>query len=152
MPITVRPATADDQDRIVALVRRDRLKPTGLSWPNFVVAVDDTELVGAAQIRKHRDGSRELGSLIVVSRWRGTGVASRMVRSLLASEQGPVFTITGKVRAATFARWGFQPVDTSQAPAKIRFNYYVGAIGGGFVSLLCRCGGNRLIVLKRRPD
>lgn len=37
-------------------------------------------------------------------------------------------------------------------PVAVRFNYYVGAMRGGFVSLLCRRGGNRLIVLKRRPD
>jgi len=104
MPIAVRPAIADDQDRIVALVRSDRLKPTGISWPNFVVAVDGTDLIGAAQIRKHRDGSLELGSLVVDRRRRGRGVAVRVINMLLASEPRGVFAITGQARVAAVAR------------------------------------------------
>lgn len=151
MPIAVRPATADDQDEIVALVRSDRLKPTGLHWSNFVVAVDGTELVGAAQIRKHKDGSLELGSLVVARNRRGRGVAVRVINMLLASEPRGIFAITGQARTAAVARWGFQPVKPRQAPFAIRLNYYVGCFGGGMISLLLRRPVNRLVILQRPP-
>ena len=151
MPIAVRPATADDQDRIVALVRSDRLKPTGLSWSNFVVAVDGAELVGAAQIRKHRDGSRELGSLVVARGRRGRRVAVCVINMLLASEPSGIFAITGRARTAAVARWGFQPIEPRQAPFAIRLNYYLGYYGGGMISVLLRWRVNRLVILQRPP-
>ncbi len=151
MSIAVRPATADDQDRIVALVRSDRLKPTGLSWSNFVVAVDGAELVGAAQIRKHRDGSLELGSLVVARRRRGRGVAVRVINMLLASEPRGIFAITGQARTAAVARWGFHAIGPRQAPLAIRLNYYLGYFGGGMISLLLRRPVNRLVILQRPP-
>ena len=151
MPIAVRPATADDQHDIVALVRSDRLKPTGLDWSNFVVALDSTGLVGAAQIRKHRDGSLELRSLVVARRWRGMGVAVRIIEKLLASRQESSFAITGRHRAAASARWGFQPIVAKQAPAVIRFNYYLGYLGGGMISWLSGRPVNRLVILRRPP-
>lgn len=72
MNIHIRRATSRDQDAIVALVRSERLNPTGLDWPHFVVAADDGgRLVGAVQLRWLADGARELGSLIVLPALRG---------------------------------------------------------------------------------
>ncbi len=151
MSVEIRSATADDQEAIVSLVRSERLNPTALNWANFVVAVSNRELVGAAQIRQHKDGSRELGSLVVHRLWRGQGVASRLIETLLASEQGRVLTITGQTRAAYFARWGFRPIEKSRAPAAIRFHYNVGSIGGGLFSLFQGRSPNRLVILDRMP-
>lgn len=150
MSLTIRAATAEDQEAIVALVRSERLKPTGLNWPNFVVADDGGELVGAAQMRKHKDGSRELGSLVVRPGRRRQGIASRLIEALLTAESGRVLVITGQVRTSYFARWGFRPVDIGHAPAVIRFNYYAGAIGGRLFSLLQRRPPNPLVILDRR--
>lgn len=146
MSIIIRAATIDDQDEIVT---RERLKPLGLRWPNFVVADAAGELIGAAQIRKHNDGSRELGSLVVVPQRRGQGVAWRMVEALLAGGRGPVFSITRQARVPTFARWQFEPVETAQAPAAIKRNYYAGQIGGGLVTLLKGRAPSRLAILVR---
>lgn len=151
MSVAIRPASVNDQEAIVALVRTERLNPTGLHWPNFVVATHGHELVGAAQIRKHRDGSRELGSLVVKPQWRGQGVASGMIDALLASEPGDVLAITGLVRTAYFSRWGFRPIAKRRVPVPIRTNYYAGLIFGGLVSLLQRRTFNRLVILARTP-
>ena len=150
MSVAIRSATADDQGAIVALVRSERLNPTGIDWPHFVVAIDGNKLIGAAQIRKHKDGSRELGSLVVDRRWRGQGVAACLIETLLASEPGRVLVITGQVRTAYFARWGFRPLETSRAPAAIQFNYYMGRMAG-ILSLLRRRPLNHLIILDRMP-
>ena len=118
MSLAIRAATADDQNAIVGLVHSERLNPHGLEWPNFVVAVDGQALVGAAQIRKHKDGSRELGSLVVDRSYRRQGLASRLIDRLLAGEVGRVLVITGQLRAAYFARWGFRPITSGRAPSR----------------------------------
>jgi amino-acid N-acetyltransferase len=150
MPIEIRSATADDQESIVALVRSERLNPTGLHWKYFVVA-DAGRIVGAAQIRKHKDGSRELASLVVEPSWREKGLATRMIETLLASEHGRLFVITSEQRSAYFARWMFQAADSSRAPWPVRLNYYMGQFGGGMVSLLLRRELRRLVILDRQP-
>jgi amino-acid N-acetyltransferase len=155
MSIEIRPAAGADQDAIVALVHSERLKPFGIRWPNFVVAAHSGRLVGAAQMRRHSDGSRELGSLVVAPRWRGRGVARQMIEALVAGERRPVFTITRQVRAAAFARWDFRRIPAVQAPAAILRNYCAGQIGGGFVSLLHGRAPSRLVILARpcgHPD
>jgi amino-acid N-acetyltransferase len=108
MPIEIRPATADDQESIVALVRSERLNPTGLHWQKFVVAEDAGRIVGAAQIRKYKDGSRELASLVVEPSWREQGLATRMIETLLASEPGRLFVITSERRSAYLRAGGFR--------------------------------------------
>jgi amino-acid N-acetyltransferase len=149
MPIEIRPATADDQESIVALVRRERLNPTGLHWRNFVVAQNLGRIVGAGQIRKHKDGSRELASLVVEPSWREQGLAARLIETLLASEHGHLFVITSERRSAYFARWRFQTADRSRTPWPVRLNYYMGQFGGGMVSLLVRRELLRLVILNR---
>jgi amino-acid N-acetyltransferase len=151
MPIEIRVATANDQESIVALVKSERVNPTGLHWQNFVVAEDGGKIVGAAQIRKHKDGSRELASLVVTRSWRRQGLAARLIETLLASEQGQLFVITSDRRSAYFARWRFQAADRSRAPWPVRLNYYMGQFGGGMVSLLLRREPLRLVILDRAP-
>lgn len=151
MQIEIRAATADDREGIIALVRSERVNPTGLHWQNFVVAESDGRIVGAAQIRKHKDRSRELASLVVAQSWRRQGLAARLIETLLASEHGQLFVITSERRSAYFARWRFQPADRSRAPWPVRLNYYMGQFGGGMVSLLLRRELLRLVILNRAP-
>ena len=151
MSLAIRAATADNQNAIVGLVHGERLNPHGLDWPNFVVAVDGQALVGAAQIRKHKDGSRELSSLVVDRSYRRQGLASRLIDRLLAAEAGRVLVITGKMRAAYFARWGFQPTTSCREPTSIRTNYYLGYMIGGLHALLRRRPVNHLVILDRMP-
>ena len=92
--IGFRQATELDQPAIRALVHSERLNPIGINWPNFLVAAMGDRIVGAAQVRKHSDGSRELGSLVVAKDARGHGIASRMIDTLLAEEREPIWLIT----------------------------------------------------------
>jgi hypothetical protein len=38
VPVTIRPATAEDQGTIRRFIKDARLNPMSLNWPNFVVA------------------------------------------------------------------------------------------------------------------
>ena len=144
----VRAAGPDDQSAIRALVRSERLFPYGLGWRSFVVAEAEGGIVGAAQIRNHRDGSRELGSLVVAPAWRGQGIAEEMIRTLLAREIGPVHLITAQIRAPRFERFGFCRIRPGKAPPAIRRHYWLGQFGG--VSRLFSLRRPRSMVVMRR--
>jgi amino-acid N-acetyltransferase len=148
--IVFRRAAEQDQPAIRALVRGERLNPTGIDWPNFMVAAIAGHIVGAVQIRKHSDGSRELGSLVVAKDHRENGIASRMIDTLLANEREPVWMITSEPYAKAYARWGFQRIEPGAAPVKVRFNYRMGRLAR-VISFFRRQPMRRLVILERLP-
>ena len=105
--VAIRSAVPADQEAIRALVKGERLNPMGIDWPNFLVAVGTQGIVGAVQLRKHPDGSRELGSLVVAPEARGLGIAARLIDALVTDHDGPVQMITGAQHAAHYQRWVF---------------------------------------------
>ena len=148
--IVFRRATEQDQPAIRELVHGERLNPTGINWPNFLVAAVGGRVVGAAQVRNHTDGSRELGSLVVAREKRGQGIASRMIDALLADEREPIWMITSETHARNFVRWHFEPIEPSAAPVKVRFNYRMGRLAR-IISFLKRQPMRRLVILERLP-
>lgn len=149
--VRIRKAKAQDQPAIRNLVRGERLNPTKLNWPNFLVAAIEDRVIGAVQMRKHADGSRELGSLVVSKDARGYGIASRLIDGLLASDPGPVWMITADAWADSYSRWDFQRIEPESAPVKVRRNYRIGSLMR-FVSLLKRRPTRRLVILERLPQ
>lgn len=129
MMVCLRPATRADEPAIHALVRSERLNPTGLDWPRFTVAVgEDGSIVGAVQLRRHADGSCELGSFVVAGDARGRGIGGRLIDVLLKRTRHPVHLITASVHADHYRRWGFRPIEPQQAPRAVRFNYRMGRL------------------------
>lgn len=147
----IRKALANEQEAICTLVRSERLNPHHLHFENFAVAVRGGELIGASQIRRHRDGSRELGSVVVARGWRGHGIAAEIIGTLLKSETGTIYVITRRKHADHYAGWGFEVVPPRTAPRAIRFNYRAGSLIGTVMALLHRRPVNRLTILRRCP-
>jgi len=147
--LEIRPATADDQLAIRTLVRGEHLNPIDLDWRRFTVAIDTDGLVGAVQLRKHGEGSRELGSLVVRADARHRGIASQMIDTLLCGETARVFTITRPAFIGYYARWGFRRIEPDAAPVSIWRNYLFGRFGGGLLSLLMGRRPSKLVVLDR---
>ncbi|WP_119391518.1 GNAT family N-acetyltransferase [Taklimakanibacter lacteus] len=150
----IRRAVAADEPAIQALVRSERLNPHHLYFRNFVVAVAGNDLIGACQIRRHRDGSRELGSVVVARPWRGRGLSVKLIDRLLADEPSVIHAITRKRHADHYARWGFEPVPSHAAPSAIRRNYRIGSCIGSLMAVLQRRRINWLTILRRpqRPS
>ncbi len=117
-----------DQAAIRTLVHSERLNPHGLDWPNFMVAVIGPALVGAVQLRRHLDGSRELGSLVVRKEARRRGIASRLINALLAGTNERMLLITVEAFAARYERWGFRRIEPDAAPAASQAQYRIGSL------------------------
>lgn len=146
--VAIRSAVPADQEKIRALVKNERLNPIGIDWPNFLVAVGTQGVVGAVQLRKHPDGSRELGSLVVAPDVRGHGIAARLIDELVSRHDGPVQMITAAQHAAHYQRWGFHRLEPRRAPRSIRLNYRLGSLAS-VISVLKRRAPRRLVILHR---
>jgi amino-acid N-acetyltransferase len=149
MTISIRPATELDQEQIVRLVRAERLNPHGLHWPNFLVAESEGRIIGAVQLRPHRDGSHELGSLVVDAGCRGGDLSSRLIEQRLAGRNGRILLITNRRFADRYRRWGFNRIEPTAAPFGVWRNYCIGSMVATVVSFFRRREFKGLAVLER---
>ena len=80
---SIRPATRHDLPLIVRTIRRFDLDPERLQPEQFIIAMDGKSRAGFARIKPYR-GCFELGSVAVLEKFRERGVASRLVKCLMA--------------------------------------------------------------------
>ena len=115
--ITIRPAELSDQQAIQKLIRQAHINPTGLAWERFPVAVDDTgKVIGCGQIKPHADGSRELASIAVIPEYRQQGIASALIKELLAKSTGEIYLMCRSSLGPFYERFDFRPVEGEDMP------------------------------------
>ena len=149
MTISIRPATERDQQHIVKLVHAERLNPYGLHWLNFIVAESEGRIIGTVQLRPHRDGSHELGSLVVEAASRGHDLSSQLIEQRLAGRNGRILLITSRRFADRYRRWGFTRIAPAAAPVGVRWHYRIGSTVATIRSFLRLREFNGLAVLER---
>ena len=120
MPLIIRPASAADHATIRAIVRAAQINPIGIEWPRFLVAASGEQVVGIGQVKPHGDGSRELASIAVVPAWQGRGIASMIVRALLARETGTLHLMCVPEMSAYYTRFGFRSLERAELPPYFR--------------------------------
>jgi GNAT superfamily N-acetyltransferase len=110
----IRAACAGDQPTLRRMVWDARLNPRDLNWRRFRVVVDerDERLLAIGQVREHRDGSRELASIVTTPDARGQGLATTLIRELLAGVPGPVYLTCRPELIGFYERLGFTTADT----------------------------------------
>src|SRR5262249_30314699 len=121
--VRLRPAQAEDQELIKEMIVREaQLDPTSLHWSHFILAelADDSvpegeRVIGLGQIRPYRN-CPELGSLYVRKLYRGQGVASQIMRALLASRPAPIYLECLSYNAPFYQRFGFYQIPWYRAP------------------------------------
>ncbi len=109
--VLIRPAAESDAARIRMMVRRERLNPTGLSWPRFLVAVDEAgNAIGCGQVKPVSGGARELASLVVEPEWRNRQVGASLMRRLMAEAGPPLWLMCRSGLKEYYERFGFRVV------------------------------------------
>jgi N-acetylglutamate synthase-like GNAT family acetyltransferase len=104
----LQPASEGDSSAIKALIRAVQINPMGLHWQNFLVATDSQgQLIGCGQIKPHQDGSCELASIAVVEHWRKRGIASRIIKQLIAGHNGLLYLTCRSPLEPFYHRFGF---------------------------------------------
>ena len=148
MALTIRPAQQEDQETIVSYVRQAKINPRNLHWQNFLVAEEDHKIIGIRQVKTHTQGTREVASGFVLPEYRRQGISARLMKELLARENGPLYTMVNEKRALYYERFGFRRVDLSQLPADFLREYRIGRIVTSLMSIF-RKEKVRIVPLKR---
>ena len=144
--LTLRPAVAGDQERIVEIIRAAQINPMDLKWKNFVVAEDSAtrQVVATGQIKTHGDKSRELASIAVIPEYRGQGLARRLIEHLLAESTGALYLTCRSPLGALYEKFGFRAVGPSEMTPYFR---RLSKVAATFM-FLARAG-ETLLVMKR---
>jgi N-acetylglutamate synthase-like GNAT family acetyltransferase len=143
MPLTIRPATENDQLAIRRLIAEVNLPRMNLQWPNFVVAEEDQEIVGMGQVKSHGDGSRELASIAVLPKRQGGGVGTAVIKTLLVREVGVVLHLSCRRELeGYYERFDFRRVKGVDYPPYFRRTTRM-------ANLITRFFGIHLIVMRR---
>ena len=107
------------------MVREAHLNPFDLQWQRFLVAEDESGIVGAGQIRPHGD-ARVLASLVVREDQRAHGVGSQLVHALIAYSPGTLYLFCRAELESYYTRFGFRAITVEQAPPALRLRYAIG--------------------------
>jgi N-acetylglutamate synthase-like GNAT family acetyltransferase len=118
--MNIRPAQPQDQKTITRIIRAAEINPLSLDWRRFVIAEEDSRVIGIGQIKPHSDGSRELASIAVIPERRGQGIGSAIIQHLLALEHGTLYLTCRDQLEAYYARFGFRRVERGEMPAYFR--------------------------------
>lgn len=125
--MNIRPARQQDAAMIKAMVRGARLNPLDLAWPRFIVAEEDGQVLGCAQIRPH-PGAPELASLVVRPDQRGRGIGSALIQAMLQSTTEDLVLFCRPQLQGYYERFGFGLIGVREAPPSMRARYAVGRL------------------------
>ena len=119
----LRRANAQDIWSIRRLVLSAKLDPTQLRWQQFWLVECEGNLVACGQLRSFPD-AQELGSLVVVSTWRGRGLGTYLTKHLIQEATEPLYLeCLGKRLAQFYIRFSFVSVSWQELPQSLRFKF-----------------------------
>jgi N-acetylglutamate synthase-like GNAT family acetyltransferase len=108
---SIRAARKTDLIEIRTLIRSARINILGLDWRRFCVAVDqDDQVIGCGQIKQHKDGSRELASIVVHEAWQGKGVSRAIIENLIGGEDQDLWLMCRSGLVPFYERFGFKEI------------------------------------------
>ncbi len=140
----LRPALATDQTAIEQIVRAAQINPIDLRWERFVIAEEDGRVIGTGQIKTHGDGSRELASVAVIPEFQHRGVASAIIRDLVARESGIIYLFCRSALESFYVRFGFHRIGPDEMSPYFRRMLKLANALGVFAR-----GQVRVIVMKK---
>jgi N-acetylglutamate synthase-like GNAT family acetyltransferase len=107
----LRAATENDQRIIRSMVRGARLNPTGLDWKRFVVAENgEGKIIACGQLKIHKDGTKEVASIVVREDERGKGLGKRMIEQLMQAVELPLWLMCRSGLVPLYEHFGFAEV------------------------------------------
>ena len=119
---TIRPATADDAETIMRMVRTAPLDPNAIDWHYFLVleiVEDDTvKIVSIGMVRPEGD-IYEIDSVVTRQEYRRRGYAEAVVRALIERTPHAVYLLAEDALIAYYEKFGFR-VMQDDAPQVMR--------------------------------
>lgn len=140
--MNLRPATQSDQKIIEQIVRNAGINPMSLDWHRFLISEENGQPIGIGQIKQHGDGSRELASIAVIPEKRGQGVASEIIRALLARENGDVYLTCRAPLESFYNQFGFRSVGRAEMTPYFKRLHRIG-------NFFARLAKTKMLVMKK---
>ena len=118
----IAPALEADSPAIKALIHQVGINPFSLDWQRFRVAktFESGQLIGCGQLKPHGDGNVEMASIAVVAAWRRKGVASAIIRKLMAEGPRPLYLTCIAANGPFYGKFGFRIVTGAELPKYFR--------------------------------
>jgi N-acetylglutamate synthase-like GNAT family acetyltransferase len=115
-------ALETDFPAIKALIHETGINPMSLDWHRFCVAktTDGDQFIGCGQLKPHGDGTVELASIAVAPAWRKKGVASAIMKKLMAEGPRPLYLTCRSSMGPFYEKFNFHPVPTEALPKYFR--------------------------------
>jgi N-acetylglutamate synthase-like GNAT family acetyltransferase len=145
--MNIRPATEADRPAILDLMRQRDYNRINLNPLCFLVAEEEGQVIGIAQVKRHRDGTPELASLVVAEGRRGAGIGSALVRAWLARHHGVLYLFCLAELEGYYRRFGFRAVSRRELPVTLARIHW---LGNGLGRLMALWGGHRLRIIAMR--
>ena len=110
-----------DFPAIKGLIHETGINPTGLDWHRFTVAkTPQGEFIGCGQLKPHGDGSVELASIAVKTARRKKGVASAIIKKLMAEAPRPLYLTCLSNNGPFYEKFGFRIISGDELPKYFR--------------------------------
>jgi N-acetylglutamate synthase-like GNAT family acetyltransferase len=139
----LRPARETDVSSIRRLVHLGGINPTGLDWRRFIVAeMPSGGVVGCGQVKPHSGEVLELASIAVHPDHRRSGIATAIIRRLLAGTPRPLFLMCRSTLGRFYEEFGFRSIGADDMPLYFRRISRV----AGLVESLARTGESLLVM------
>lgn len=113
----MRPARPDEIKTIYGLAYKMDLDSQDMDYEDFTVIEDKGYIVAFGRLKKRGDAI-ELGTLGVVEKYRGKGLAKKIVGDLLSKTDRDVYLTT--LIPAFFEKFGFKELSTPPPQSLIR--------------------------------
>ncbi|MGB3514693.1 MAG: GNAT family N-acetyltransferase [Microcoleaceae cyanobacterium] len=119
----LRPASAQDIWSIRKLVLSAKLDPTQLNWQQFLVIEFEGKILACGQLRNF-EYAQELGSLVVVKKWRKHGLGTTLTKHLIRQATKPLYLeCLGQKLEYFYSRLGFVPIYLAELPPSLKFKF-----------------------------
>ena len=142
---TLQPAAEFHAAAIHKMVIGARLNPADLDWRHFIVALTpEGEVIGCGQVKSHRDGSRELASMVVHRAYRKQGIARAIIEKLVAENPPPLYLMCRSKLGPFYEKFGFRIITIEEMP---RYFQRISKLAG-LAEIFSR-SGETLLVMKR---
>lgn len=120
MEFSLQKPTDKQFDVICEFIKQYELDNRDLKKEQFIIAVNDQELLGFGRMRQHAD-CMELCSLGVVTSYRGKGIGKAIVEELVRNTKGAIYLVC--IIPGFFEPLGFSTVEQYPASVKNKISY-----------------------------
>jgi len=119
----IKEATKKDLPSIMGLIRSERGDGRKISYSQFLVAKDKNEIIGCIRIKELKN-CLELGSLVVIPKYRNKGIGSRLIKNILIKDKRrPIYLLCFIKMAKFYSKSGFSEISVNSIPKIFRDEY-----------------------------